>query len=98
MTGTERQRLLDAIRARFLREFGAQPARMFFAPGRINLVGAHLDYNGGDVLPMAVDRGVYLAATMRDDDRIRLISLDQKSVHETSAGKVPPRALRTVAM
>jgi galactokinase len=91
MTGTERQRLLDAIRERFLRDFGAAPARTFFAPGRINLVGAHLDYNGGDVLPMAVDRGVYLAATMRDDDRIRLVSLDQKSVHQLTAGTVPPR-------
>lgn len=91
MTGTERQRLLDAISERFLREFGAQPARRFFAPGRVNLVGAHLDYNGGDVLPMAVDRGVYVAATMRDDDRIRLVSLDQNRTYELTAGTVPPR-------
>ena len=34
----------------------------FFAPGRVNLSGAHLDYNGGDVLPMAVDRGIWVAA------------------------------------
>lgn len=92
MTRTGRQRLLDAIGERFLREFGAPPARRFFAPGRINLVGAHLDYNGGDVLPMAVDKGVYLAASMRDDDRIRLVSLDQKSTHETTAAKVAAKA------
>lgn len=70
--------LLDALEARFRSEFGGAPPRRFFAPGRINLVGAHLDYNGGDVLPMAVDRGIYAAARLRDDGRIRLVSLDQE--------------------
>lgn len=70
--------LLDALETRFRSEFGGKPPRRFFAPGRINLVGAHLDYNGGDVLPMAVDRGIYAAARLRDDGRIRLLSLDQE--------------------
>ncbi len=92
MTGTERQRLREAIAARFHQEFGDGPARTFFAPGRVNLVGAHLDYNGGDVLPMAVDRGVYVRARMRDDDRIRLCSLDQSLRVEASASNTPARA------
>jgi len=49
---------------------------VFFAPGRVNLVGAHLDYNGGPVLPVAVDRGVYVAARLRDDSSVALRSLD----------------------
>ena len=68
--------MLDAIGARFRTEFGGAPFRRFFAPGRINLLGAHLDYNGGDVLPMAVDRGIYLAIRARDDGRLRLRSVD----------------------
>lgn len=60
-------------------------ARLFFAPGRVNLVGAHLDYNGGDVLPLAVDRGIYVAARLRDDDRIRLRSLDLPLVVDVDA-------------
>src|SRR5262245_26883927 len=92
MTGRARQPLLDAISARFLREFGGPQPRLFFAPGRVNLVGAHLDYNGGDVLPMAVDRGVYAAMRLRDDGRIRLRSLDQEQGFELAAAAVPPRA------
>lgn len=91
MISIPRSPLLDAIGERFRVEFGGGPARRFFAPGRINLVGAHLDYNGGDVLPMAVDRGIYAAARLRDDGRIRLISLDQELVLDVAAADVPMR-------
>src|SRR5688572_245075 len=78
MRAASPSRLLDAIAARFRDELGAGgTVRRFFAPGRINLVGAHLDYNGGDVRPMAVDRGIYLAIRKRDDARIRVRSIDQ---------------------
>src|SRR5262245_26002735 len=87
-----RQRVLDAIVARFRRECGGAAPRCFFAPGRINLVGAHLDYSGGDVLPMAVDRGVYAAMRLREDGRVRLCSLDQEPLVVLDAAAVPPRA------
>ena len=83
--------LLAALTERFRREFGGDRPRLFFAPGRINLVGAHLDYNGGDVLPMAVDRGIYAAAALRDDGRLRLRSLDQKLAVDVRAGDVGSR-------
>lgn len=85
-----RSPLLDAIGQRFVAEFGGTPRR-FFAPGRINLVGAHLDYNGGDVLPMAVDRGIYAAARLRDDGRIRLRSLDQELAVDVEASAIGAR-------
>ncbi len=78
MSVPTRPALLDAVVGRFRGEFGGALPRCFFAPGRINLVGAHLDYNGGDVLPMAVDRGIYAAAVARADGRLRLRSLDQQ--------------------
>lgn len=83
--------MLDAIGARFRTEFGGAPFRRFFAPGRINLLGAHLDYNGGDVLPMAVDRGIYLAIRARDDGRIRLRSVDQPQAIDVAAADVGER-------
>jgi galactokinase len=91
MTGSGRGRLLDTLGKRFLDAFGGAAPRRFFAPGRINLVGAHLDYNGGDVLPMAVDKGVYVAARLRDDDQIRLRSLDLEPGLDVRAADVDRR-------
>ena len=79
--------LADAVAERFTAEFGAG-ARLFFAPGRVNLVGAHLDYNGGDVLPMAIDRGVYAALRLRDDGAVRLRSLDVEPPIDVAMGSI----------
>jgi galactokinase len=67
--------LLGAHAAAFLERFPGRAApRRFFAPGRLNLMGAHLDYNGGPVMPMALDRGTFVAVSERADDRITLAS------------------------
>ncbi|HLQ37358.1 MAG TPA: galactokinase [Planctomycetota bacterium] len=91
MTGSARTRLLDDLSARFLREFGGPAPRVFFAPGRINLVGAHLDYNGGDVLPMAVDQGVFVAARLSPRPQLRLRSLDQELAVDVEVAQVGNR-------
>jgi galactokinase len=61
--------LRDAFRA----EHGAEP-RVFSAPGRVNLIGEHTDYNDGFVLPMAIDRRTYVAARARADRVVRVRS------------------------
>jgi galactokinase len=66
----------DQARARFSDEFGSMPAGVVFAPGRVNLIGEHTDYNDGFVLPMAVDRGLSLAFAPRGDDVLRVHSAD----------------------
>ncbi|WP_310549694.1 galactokinase [Paenibacillus glufosinatiresistens] len=48
--------------------------RVFYAPGRVNLIGEHLDYNGGYVLPAALEFGTTLLARPREDDRVRFVS------------------------
>jgi galactokinase len=48
--------------------------KTFFAPGRVNLIGEHTDYNGGHVFPCALSFGTYVAARKREDNKIRLYS------------------------
>src|SRR5690625_4316859 len=50
--------------------------RIFFAPGRINLIGEHIDYNGGLVLPASISLGTYALGIKRKDKKIRLYSLN----------------------
>jgi galactokinase len=56
---------------------GAAP-RLFQAPGRVNLIGEHTDYNAGYVLPAAIDRQILVAATPRNDFRINIYARNFK--------------------
>src|SRR4051812_43489010 len=51
-------------------------ARLFHAPGRINLIGEHTDYNDGFVLPFAINRGITVAAAPRNDGQLNVHSLE----------------------
>jgi galactokinase len=60
----------------FRRWAGREPAQIWAAPGRVNLIGEHTDYNGGFVLPIAIDRFTTVAAGADDDDVLRCHSLE----------------------
>lgn len=84
--------LLRAHAADFAERFGPGPRpRVFFAPGRVNLAGAHLDYNGGPVLPMAIDRGTFVALRPRADRRLTLASTVESGDCEVDLRRSPSR-------
>jgi galactokinase len=60
----------------FLDMFHFLPKQAFFAPGRINLIGEHTDYNGGHVFPCAITYGTYAVARKREDQLVRLYSVN----------------------
>jgi galactokinase len=66
----------------FKRRFGAEPAYLVRAPGRVNLIGEHTDYNDGFVLPMAINRAVWVALRPRGDGQVRVYSQDFDQTNE----------------
>ena len=65
---------LEALRDLFDRQFGAAPTLIARAPGRVNLIGEHTDYNDGFVFPIAIERDTLVAACPRADRQVRLYS------------------------
>ena len=72
MTKERVERLVSS----FKEIFGGDPDVLVRAPGRVNLIGEHTDYNAGFVFPVAIDRDIMVAARRRDDGLVRVRSLD----------------------
>jgi galactokinase len=69
------ERAVDELGARW----SAEPDGVWAAPGRVNLIGEHVDYNGGPCLPMALTRGTAAAVRVRADERVRVSSDDPEA-------------------
>ena len=71
----------------------SEGARIYFAPGRVNLIGEHTDYNGGHVLPCALSIGTYVVAKKRTDKRLRFYSMNYEAngISEGSLGDLKYR-------
>ena len=81
--------MLD-LKEKFLEVFGVKYEREFFSPGRVNLIGEHTDYNGGNVFPCAIDRGTYGLVKLRDDKKFRMYSenFEKNGIIEFSLDKL----------
>lgn len=62
------------LKEKFFEVFGENSEKEFFSPGRVNLIGEHTDYNGGNVFPCAIDRGTYALIKIRNDNKFRMYS------------------------
>ena len=68
--------------AYFAERFGQAPTLVVRAPGRVNLIGEHTDYNDGFVLPLAIDRAAWIALRPRSDCRVNVHSIDYQEVRK----------------
>src|SRR3974377_848003 len=78
----------------FAKCFGRGPKWMVAAPGRVNLIGEHTDYNDGYVMPMAIDRSTWVAAAARGDGMISVRSDAFGETHTIDLEKLRERASR----
>jgi galactokinase len=79
---------ITALRRAFEEQFGHEPQLISEAPGRVNLIGEHTDYNGGFVLPAAIDRTVAVALAQREDGILRAFSVDYEQCDEFPVERV----------
>ncbi len=83
----------DDARAGFADVFGSAPDGLWSAPGRVNLIGEHTDYNDGFVLPFAIDRRTVVALRARDDRMLRVASAHAGELVELDLGALDPAGL-----
>jgi len=70
---------MSSIEEKFLETFGEEPDLVAAAPGRVNLIGEHIDYSEGFVLPFAIKDRTMVAARKRDDSTVRIASAQRRS-------------------
>ena len=83
----------EVVLAKFAEVFGdSEGARVYFAPGRVNMIGEHTDYNGGHVFPCALTIGTYGVARKRNDNKLRFYSMnfDSMGIIESSLEDLKP--------
>ncbi len=78
----------SALLANFSRLFGRPPEIVARAPGRIEFIGNHTDYNGGPVLGVAIDRSVWVALARRDDEQRQFASAQREDVIRLPVGRL----------
>ncbi len=81
-------RNIDSVAEAFKRHFGYEPTGVWSAPGRVNLIGEHTDYNLGFVLPFAINRRTYAAVSLRSDDLVRVASAFSEQPHEVKLSEI----------
>ena len=72
------------------RTFGRAPDGVWAAPGRVNLIGEHTDYNAGFCLPVALPHRTTVAASLRNDDQVRITSRQASPTYTGTVGEVGP--------
>ncbi len=79
---------INTLTSSFRENFDSDPESLVRAPGRVNLIGEHTDYNDGFVFPVAIDRDIMVACRPRDDKLVRVYSLDFGAMVEFSLNDI----------
>ena len=79
------------MNAAFEQAYGRKAEKMFFSPGRVNLIGEHTDYNGGCVFPCALSFGAWLLVSKNTDGVLRFRSLNMPQVYEIAIDRIAPQ-------
>ena len=82
--------LAEKLAGHFRDVHGRDPRGVYTAPGRVNLIGEHVDYNGGLCLPMALPHSTYAAIDRRDDDRVTVVSAQEPDAFDGRVGSLGP--------
>ena len=82
--------LSGSLRAAFADRYGEPPSVVGVAPGRVNLIGEHTDYNAGLVLPVALPHATYAAVRPRADELVRITSGQQDEAWQGVLGELGP--------
>lgn len=82
--------ITESVINKFGELFGNSPALIVRSPGRVNIIGEHLDYNDGFVLPAAIDKAIYVSVSKNADNNIHLYSVDFKEVYEVAVSDIKP--------
>lgn len=85
----EQSSLIEEVLNTFQALYKEEPI-IIRSPGRVNIIGEHLDYNEGFVLPAAIDKAIYVAVSKRQDDSIHLHSVDYNENFEVSLSEIKP--------
>ena len=86
----QNQEVYDAVTAKFSEVFGSKADAVAYAPGRIEVLGNHTDYNEGYVFSAAIDLGTFFAASLADDDSVTLVALDVGETFTCRLSEVAP--------
>jgi galactokinase len=83
----------QTVRNRFVQTYGTAPQLIAHAPGRVNLIGDHVDYNGGACLPIAIPYGTNAAISARSDDQLTIASRGRSNVFHGRLSTLRPDQL-----
>jgi len=81
----------ELVTRTFQQRFGKDPTYLALAPGRVNLLGEHVDFNDGFVLPAAIDRATYIAFSLADSDRSTLVAVDFAEESAFTPASIPAK-------
>ena len=79
------------LQAAFEQAYGKKAEKMYFSPGRVNLIGEHTDYNGGCVFPCALSFGAWLLIVKNNDQVLRFQSLNMPQKYEIPISEIKPQ-------